>query len=191
MKSLYKVISLLIALCIALTGCSQSYKYEQKLNIIEDNYRTYYEVFVYSFYDSNGDGIGDIKGLTSKLDYIKDLGFNGIWLMPIMPSTTYHKYDVIDYYNIDSQYGSLNDFKELIKECNKRSIKVIIDLVINHTSTKNEWFQSAVNSLAEGKQNKYTNYYNFSETKNSSGKYYPTGTGKGYYEAVFGIRCLI
>ncbi|MDE5866457.1 MAG: hypothetical protein K2H31_07650, partial [Lachnospiraceae bacterium] len=65
------------------------YDYEQDLNIIDDNYRNYYEIFVYSFYDSDGDGIGDLKGVTQKLDYIADMGFNGIWLMPIMPSPTY------------------------------------------------------------------------------------------------------
>ena len=75
---------------------TSGYAYEQELNIIDDNYRNYYEIFVYSFYDSDGDGIGDLNGVTQKLDYIADLGFNGIWLMPIMPSTTYHKYDVVD-----------------------------------------------------------------------------------------------
>ena len=88
------------------------------LNVIDDNYRTYYEVFVYSFYDSNGDGIGDLQGLISKLDYINDgddttdtdLGCNGIWLMPVHPSPTYHKYDVTDYYDIDPVYGTLDDF---------------------------------------------------------------------------------
>ena len=97
------------------------------LNIIEDNYRTYYEVFVYSFCDSDGDGIGDLQGLISKLDYINDgddttdtdLGCNGIWLMPIGPSPTYHKYDVMDYYDIDSDYGTMEDFKELLAECDK------------------------------------------------------------------------
>ena len=81
------------------------YTYNQDLNVIEDIYRTFYEVFLYSYYDSDGDGIGDINGLITKLDYLNDgddttdtdLGINGIWLMPIMPSTTYHKYDVADY----------------------------------------------------------------------------------------------
>ena len=67
------------------------YKYEQELNIIDDNYRNYYQVFVYSFCDSNGDGMGDLNGVTSKLDYIQEMGFNGIWLSPIMPSGSYHK----------------------------------------------------------------------------------------------------
>ncbi|MBQ9153812.1 MAG: alpha-amylase, partial [Solobacterium sp.] len=74
--------------------------------IVDDDYRTTYEVFVYSFADSDSDGIGDLKGLTDRLDYISDLGFNQIWLMPVCPSPTYHKYDVTDYMNIDPQYGT-------------------------------------------------------------------------------------
>ena len=127
------------------------------LNVIEDNYRTYYEVFVYSFCDSDGDGIGDIPGLISKLDYINDgddatdtdLGCNGIWLMPVNPSPTYHKYDVADYYGIDEQYGTLEDFKELLAECDKRGIKVIMDLVLNHSSSQNPWFQEAYSYLQQ------------------------------------------
>ena len=69
----------------------------------DDNYRTWYEIFVYSFCDSDGDGIGDLRGVISKLDYLQELGVNGIWLMPIHPSPTYHKYDVTDYYAIDPQ----------------------------------------------------------------------------------------
>ena len=108
------------------------YAYEQELNIIDDNYRNYYEIFVYSFYDSNGDGIGDINGITEKLDYIEEMGFNGIWLMPIMPSNTYHKYNVDNYYDIDPAYGTLEDFQNFLDECHARGINVIIDLVMNH-----------------------------------------------------------
>ena len=122
---------------------TDNYKYEQELNIIDDNYRNYYEIFVYSFYDTDGDGIGDINGVTEKLDYIKDMGFNGIWLMPIMPSTTYHKYDVVDYCNIDKQYGTLEDFKNLLKEAHARDIRVTIDFVMNHSSSQNPWFLDA------------------------------------------------
>ena len=116
------------------------------------NTSTFYEIFVRSFKDSNGDGIGDFKGITSQLDYLNDgdpnshsdLGISGIWLMPIMPSPSYHGYDVIDYMNINPQYGTLADFKELVQECHKRGIRVIIDFVINHTSSENPWFKQAV-----------------------------------------------
>lgn len=186
------------------------YKYNQKLNIIDDNYRTYYEVFLYSFFDSNGDGIGDINGLISKLDYINDgdsstdtdLGFNGIWLMPIMPSNSYHKYDVKDYYAIDKQYGTLEDFKRLLSECDKRGIKVIMDLVLNHSSQMHPWFLSALKSLAIEpcgqevcihkelcrEHNPYVNYYNFVEGKPVNPDYYPSGVGDWYYEGVFGAN---
>ena len=168
-------------------------------DIIEDNCRTYYEVFVYSFYDSDGDGVGDLKGLTEKLDYINDgdpetdtdLGCNGIWLMPVMPSPSYHKYDVIDYKNIDAQYGNLDDFKNLIEECHNRGINVIIDLVMNHTSFEHEWFQTAyqyLQSLPQGAEPDaaecpYVDYYNFSKEKSSG--YYPVEGTDWYYEGQF------
>ncbi len=109
--------------------------------------RVYYSVFVQSFYDSNGDGIGDIQGLISKLDYIKDLGVGGIWLLPVHPSPSYHKYDVIDYLGIHSDYGTLDDYKQLIEEAHKRDLKVLLDLVVNHSSNLHPWFeQSRLNS---------------------------------------------
>lgn len=138
---------------------------------------TYYEVFVYSFYDSNGDGIGDLNGLYDKLDYINDgddstntdLGCDGIWLMPIMPSTTYHKYDVVDYMDIDPEYGTLDDFKRLLAACHERGIRVIIDLPMNHSSSRHPWFQEAVSYLRELPEGEtpdpaecpYVDYYNF------------------------------
>ena len=113
------------------------------LQIPDDNYRTYYELFVYSFYDSDGDGIGDLQGVLEKLDYLNDgddttdmdLGINGIWLMPVMPSVTYHKYDTTDYENIDPQYGTLETFQELLTACHDRGIRVILDLAMNHSSS--------------------------------------------------------
>lgn len=177
------------------------YIYEQELNIIDDNYRNFYEIFVYSFYDSNGDGIGDLNGVISKLDYINDgdnstnsdLGFNGIWLMPIMPSTTYHKYDVTDYYSIDPQYGTLDDFKKLVEECHKRDIHLIIDLVFNHTSAKHPWFLEAVSyleGLDEGEEPNleecpYVGYYHFTKENNGSNAYHRAGNSDWYYECVF------
>ncbi|KZC18850.1 MULTISPECIES: alpha-amylase family glycosyl hydrolase [Rhodanobacter] len=103
----------------------------------------WYEIFVRSWVDTNGDGIGDLNGVTAKLDYLKSLGVSGIWLMPINPSPTYHGYDITDYYAINPQYGSMADFERLLREAHKRSIKVIIDLVINHTSNQHPWFKAA------------------------------------------------
>jgi alpha-amylase len=105
----------------------------------------YYEIFVRSWYDSNGDGIGDLNGVTAKLDYLKSLGVSGIWLMPINPSPSYHGYDVTDYYGVNPQYGSMADFERMVREAHKRGIKVIIDLVINHTSDRHPWFVAAQN----------------------------------------------
>ncbi|MBD5546611.1 MAG: alpha-amylase [Lachnospiraceae bacterium] len=166
---------------------------------MEDNYRTYYEVFVYSFFDGNGDGIGDLQGLTDKLDYINDgnpmtttdLGCNGIWLMPIMPSPSYHKYDITDYYEIDPEYGTMDDFENLIEECDKRGIKVIIDLVINHSSSEHPWFQEACTYLAELGDGEpsldecpYVDYYHFSKEAKNGYSQVP-GSDVWYYEAQF------
>lgn len=175
---------------VALTGCrSQTTPPDtalavmQKYNTaqpqaIDDNYQSYYEVFVYSFYDSDGDGIGDLNGLTEKLDYINDgdpvtdtdLGCTGIWLMPIMPSPSYHKYDVTDYYAIDPAYGTMEDFQAFLAAAHERGIRVIIDFVMNHTSSEHPWFRQAaeyLRSLPEGVEPDlsacpYVGYYNFS-----------------------------
>ena len=167
--------------------------------VSEDNYRTWYELFVYSFYDSDGDGIGDLKGATEKLDYLNDgdpatdtdLGCDGIWLMPIMPSTTYHKYDVVDYYSIDPEYGTMEDFEVFVEECHNRGINVIIDMVINHTSSQHEWFQTAADYLKElpegaepdAAECPYVDYYYFSREK--LGGYCELPGTDWYYEAQF------
>ena len=105
----------------------------------------WYEIFVRSWYDTNNDGIGDLNGITEKLDYLKSLGISGIWLMPINPSPSYHGYDVTDYYAINPQFGNMADFERMVSEAHKRGIKVIIDLVINHTSSSHPWFKAAAN----------------------------------------------
>lgn len=166
---------------------------------MEDNFRTYYEVFVYSFFDGNGDGIGDLKGLTEKLDYINDgdpstvtdLGCNGIWLMPIMPSPTYHKYDVTDYYEIDPEYGTMEDFETFMEECDKRGIKVILDLVLNHSSSEHPWFKEACSylvQLGDGEPSleecPYVDYYHFSKEPQAKYSQVP-GSDIWYYEAQF------
>ncbi|NDJ78348.1 MAG: DUF3459 domain-containing protein [Chloroflexi bacterium] len=115
------------------------------------NDRVFYEVFVRSFYDSDGDGIGDINGLIEKLDYLNDgdpattddLGITGIWLMPVAQSPSYHGYDVMDYYTIEQDYGTNADFQRLMEEAHSRGIVVIVDLVLNHTSVDHPWFLAA------------------------------------------------
>jgi alpha-amylase len=114
-----------------------------------------YEIFVQSFADSDGDGIGDIKGMTSKLDYLQELGVEGIWLMPMNPSPSYHKYDVSDYYDIHPDYGTLADFKNFVKEAHVRNIKVVMDMVLNHSSNQNLWFKEAL----KDEHIKYWDYY--------------------------------
>ncbi len=147
----------------------------------------FYEIFVRSFNDSNGDGIGDINGVTEKLDYLKDLGIEAIWLMPINPSPSYHGYDITDYYNINAQYGTLEDFKNLLKEAHKRNIKVIMDLVINHTSKDIPWFKDALAS----KDSPYRDWYIWADDKTNTnevgdwGQQLWHGYGKNKYYGVF------
>ncbi|MCX7773040.1 MAG: alpha-amylase family glycosyl hydrolase, partial [Clostridia bacterium] len=105
-----------------------------------DKRDVYYEIFVRSFADSDGNGIGDLNGITQNLDYIQNLGVTAIWLMPINASPSYHGYDVTDYYKINPNYGTIDDFKKLVSEAKKRNIDIIMDLVINHTSNRNPWF---------------------------------------------------
>lgn len=159
----------------------------------DDNYRTWYEIFVYAFCDSNGDGIGDLQGVISKLDYLKDLGFTGIWLMPIHPSTSYHKYNVDDYYAIDPDYGTMADFDQLIAECDKRGIKVIMDLVVNHSGNNNPWFLTAVEylkdigiGLASEEECEEFGFYNFVDSTEAPTKGYTKVAGTRYhYESQF------
>ena len=152
----------------------------------DDNYRTWYEIFVYSFCDSNGDGIGDLQGVISKLDYLQELGVNGIWLMPIHPSPSYHKYDVLDYYAIDPQYGTMADFEELMQQCRARDIRVILDLVLNHTSAEHPWFQEACKALASQptEQSQYVDYYFFTQQPQTN-DYYPVEGTEWQYEGKF------
>lgn len=127
----------------------------------------YYEIFVRSFADSNNDGLGDINGITNKLDYLKDLGIDGLWLTPIFSSPSYHGYDVISFYDINPDYGSEEDLKNLINEAHKRNMKIILDFPINHTSTLNKWFTS----FSFNPFGKYKNYYrhiNMSDNPNYS-----------------------
>jgi alpha-glucosidase len=116
----------------------------------------FYEVYPRSFADSNNDGIGDLKGITSKLDYLKDLGINAIWITPCFPSPQVDfGYDVSDYEAIDPMYGTMADFDKLVAEGKKRNIRVILDFVVNHTSDKHKWFIDSESSKTADKRNWY------------------------------------
>ena len=195
MRKLTRLFCLLMALTM-LWGCGPSV--EEQIDRItalgqspDDNYRTWYEIFVYSFCDSNGDGIGDLQGVRSKLDYLQDLGITGIWLMPIHPSTSYHKYNVSDYYAVDPTYGSLEDFEELLADCHGRGIKVILDLVVNHCGSAHPCFaqvQAYVSSLKKGErpdpaQCPYVEFFNITEEFQAG--YKEIGASGKYYECRF------
>ena len=197
-KNLRKIGMLLLAIMtvicgISACGGSEPAWHSREVMITDDNYRTWYEVFVYSFCDSDGDQTGDLQGVISKLDYIADMGFNGIWLMPIMPSPSYHKYDVKNYLEIEPEYGTMEDFEELAAECDRRGIKLIIDLVLNHTSSEHPWFVAAcdyLESLEEGKEPSaaecpYYEYYHFVKGNPNSDTWYQVGSTDYYYEGVF------
>lgn len=156
------------------------------------NDAVFYEIFVRSYADSDGDGIGDINGLISKLDYLNDgnpetmtdLGVTGLWLMPIFPSPSYHGYDVTDYYAVNPQYGTLEDFKRLLSEAHRRGIRVIIDFVMNHTSSDHPWFKESLDPNSPRR-----NWYIWSE--DNPGFNGPWGqkvwhpSGGSYYYGIF------
>lgn len=118
-----------------------------------------YQIYPKSFMDSNGDGFGDLKGVTAKLDYLADLGVDYLWLTPFFPSPQRDNgYDVADYRAVDPRYGTMEDLEELIREADRRGIGLMLDMVFNHTSTEHEWFKKA---LAGDK--KYQDYYIFKD----------------------------
>ena len=134
---------------------------------VKDNNRVFYEIFVGSYSDSNGDGIGDIRGIINRMDYLNDgdpqsgksLGIEGIWMTPVFLSPSYHKYDVTDYYQIDPTFGTEEDLKELVTLCHERDVKLIMDLPLNHTGANNRWFRDFKNAQLAG--NKADPYYDF------------------------------
>lgn len=177
---------------LSLVACSQ--KMSPKSTVANTStvnlslYRNFYEIFPGSFADSNGDGEGDLNGITAHLDYLNtgkadsttDLKVQGIWMTPIFASPSYHGYDITNYEEINPKFGTMTDFENLVKEAKKRNIAVVLDLVLNHTSVEHPWFQKA---LAGNK--KYMAYYNWSDTAKqnyslaSNGKYYESEFDKG------------
>jgi maltose alpha-D-glucosyltransferase/alpha-amylase len=123
-----------------------------------------YELHVRAFHDSDGDGIGDFRGLTAKLDYLQDLGVTALWLLPFYPSPLQDDgYDIADYTGVHPHYGALRDFKTFLNEAHRRGLRIIIELVLNHTSTQHPWFQRARRASAGSR---WRNFYVWSETPN-------------------------
>lgn len=157
---------------------------------ISDNYRTFYQIFVGSFSDSNNDGIGDLRGIINRMDYLNDgdiysgksLGVQGIWLSPIFSSPSYHKYDASDYYEVDWRFGTEEDLRELIALCKERNVKVILDLAINHTSSQHPWFHAFKEARINGDtENPYYNYYSCAATADKKGGI--------TYQKIAGVDC--
>lgn len=149
----------------------------------------FYEIYVPSFCDGNGDGIGDLRGVILKLPYLKKLGVGGIWLTPFYPSPKADNgYDISDYRNVDPEYGSLSDFDELLETAHRMGIRVIIDMVLNHTSDRHPWFQESRRQHTDGK---YRDYYiwekeipnNWESFFDGSAWEYDMQTGMYYYHA--------
>ena len=146
----------------------------QQINVSKWPRGITYEIFVQSFCDSDGDGKGDIKGMTSKLDYLKDLGIEAVWLMPINPSPSYHKYDVTNYYGIHPDYGTMDEFKNFVGEAHKRNIKVVIDMVLNHSSSQHPWFIDA----SKNENSPYRDYFVWTHKDDPQVKFFVVKTNE-------------
>ena len=137
---------------------------------------TTYQLLIYSFADSNGDGIGDFKGIQNKLDYLDEMGVTGLWLSPAHPSDSYHAYDVTDYYDVNPLYGTQEDFKNLIDAAHGKGIKIYMDYVLNHSGKGNAWFKQA---LADP-SSQYRDYYFFSSNPSADYTKFPMLKGTTY-----------
>ena len=147
-----------------------------------------YQVLVYSFYDSDGDGYGDLAGLESKLDYIKGLGCDIIWLSPIMESESYHAYDITSFYKIDPKIGTIDDYLSLVNTAHNMGMKIMLDMPINHTSPNHEWFIEYLNNNSDyndfyQEKNPSVNYGTGSSMGSKATFYTDKTTGKTYFAA--------
>lgn len=130
--------------------------------MVELGGKVVYQIYPKSFQDTDGDGFGDLRGVIERLDYLAELGVDYLWITPFFTSPQYDNgYDIADYRNIDPRYGTMEDFDELVREAAKRGMYLMMDMVLNHTSTKHEWFQKALKG-----DPKYRNYYIFKKGKN-------------------------
>ena len=158
------------------------------------NALAFYQIFVGSFSDSNGDGIGDLRGIINRFDYLNDgdpnsglsLGIEGIWLSPIFTSPSYHKYDASSYYEIDPKFGTMEDLQELVDLCHQRGVKLILDLVINHTATNHPWFQEFKKAHQAGDtENEYYDFFSWSAERAPGKSWAPIAGTDHFYECNF------
>lgn len=159
-----------------------------------DNHRVFYEIFVGSFSDSDGDGTGDLRGIINRFDYLNNgnpksgesLGIEGIWLSPINSSPSYHKYDVADYYAIDSEFGTMDDLKELVELAHSRNVKVIMDLVINHSSKENQWFKDFCKAHRQNNtSDPMYDFYSYAKEPVPGRRFVKISAADDYYECNF------
>lgn len=180
-------LSLLIpSLALTITGCNKTEQKEQGLYDKEEkasnaNGSMSYEIFVRTFYDTDNNQIGDLNGVTAKLPYLYDLGIKTIWLMPIHKTMSYHGYDVVDYKSVNPDYGTIQDFDNLVTEAKKYNIDIMLDMVFNHTSKECKWFKDSYIFYQDGDRDGVAMYYNWSTTGGTGYSKY----GDLYYESRF------
>ncbi len=179
----HQLLSLTLVAMSLLGSCGSQNDVLNDETLITDKYRTYYQLLVYSFADSNNDGIGDFKGIAAKLPYLQLLGIKGLWLSPVNEASSYHSYDVTNYYTIRQAYEVDGyTFDDLIAEAKTYDISIIMDLVINHTGRDHPWFVAGRGAYRANRESPYSDWYNFSKTYSSK---YSSGGDGGYYEAIF------
>lgn len=156
-----------------------------------------YQIFVASFADSDGDGIGDLNGVTQNLDYLKELGVDTLWLTPFQQSNTYHGYEIMDYFTVDPRFGTIDDYRTLVYEAHKKGMKILMDFVLNHTSVSNPWFRKSSKLVKElvkqpdgsYKQIDYRNFYNWTnedsvpKTGAAANQWFKDSNGYYYYSS--------
>lgn len=194
-QSFQFMIPVLLVLCLCISACSQ----HSGTPRIESQHKTsqtagdfagvFYQIYVRAFYDSDGDGIGDLNGVIQKMDYLEDLGIGGIWLMPLFRAPTNHKYFSSNYMLVDPEYGSNGDLRQLVLEAHRRGMKVIIDFMVNHTSNKHPWFHASTLAFAEQNSkhpsdhvSKYLDYYHWAPNGDKRVKISETHTRAGVFD---------
>lgn len=193
-------IFLMLAFMAGITSCSKkdTTAATSSNSALDSNPQSgvYYSLFVRSFADSDGDGCGDFDGITQQLDYLYTLGIRGLWLLPVFPSPSYHGYDVDDYYAVNPDYGTMEDFEELLAACKQKGISVMLDITFNHSSSSNKWFLASKNPsdphrdwyhwISENPENKMTDdasKYNLNA--NVWGHKLWNKSGNSYYAGLF------